>query len=143
MVNERMLDKERQPTPQEMTQMVGAASGLWAALQTFIGQNYAIPPEVIFGGGKYGWQLHYRRGGRTLCDLYPERGGFTVLVVLGKQESGQMLARLDEFSPELRRVIDSTQPFHDGRWLWIRPTSAEDVAGVETLLTIKRKPKRR
>jgi hypothetical protein len=139
---ERMLNRECPPTPDEMVRTIGKAGALWVALRAFVEASYDIAPEVIFGGRKYGWQLHYRKGGRTLCDLYPERDTFTVLVVLGRQECEQALARIHEFSPNVRAVFEMTPPLHDGRWLWIRPSSVDDIASLATLLTIKRKPKK-
>jgi hypothetical protein len=143
MEHERMLNRECQPTPDEMAQMIGERAKLWAELRAFVASSYDIPPEVIFGGKKYGWQLHYRKGGRTLVDLYPERDAFTVLVVLGKQESEQAVARIDTLSPNVRAVFEATPPLHDGRWLWIRPSTEADVISIEVLLTIKRKPKKK
>lgn len=138
----RMMDKEHPPTPKEMLQTVGSASALWLALRQFLAMSYDIVPETVFGGKKYGWTVHYRKGGRTLCDLYPEQNAFTVLVVLGKAEAAQALDRLNEFSPQVRSIIENTPPLHDGRWLWIRPSSLDDIACIETLLTLKRKPKK-
>lgn len=143
MEHERMLNRECQPTMDEMVQTVGSVSGLWTELQRFVENSYDISPQVIFGGRNYGWQLQYRKGGRTLCNLYPERGSFTVLLVLGKHESEYALNRLNELSPGVRSVFESTPPLHDGRWLWIRPSNRDDLTSVETLLTIKRKPKKK
>jgi hypothetical protein len=139
----RMLDKEHQPTPEEMVQTVGDASPLWTELHSFIESHYDILPEVIFGGKKYGWTVHYRKGGRTLCYLYPEEGAFTVLIVLGKLETEQALAKLHGFSSGVRGVIENTASLHDGRWLWLRPLSLDDVSSIESLLTIKRKPEKK
>ncbi len=138
MANERLLDKTRQPSEEEMAESTGELSDTWKSLRAFIEANYGIEPLVKFGGKKYGWLVNYRKGGRPLCDLYPEQGSFTALVVLGKKEVEQVDAHLDEFSPATRRVVQNTPQFHDGRWLWLRVTDPAQQADVQRLLMIKR-----
>ncbi len=138
----RLLDKEHQPTEADIAQTIGQALAVWNELRRFIEASYDLVPEVKYGGKNYGWLLHYRQGRRTLCDLYPETDAFTVLIVLGKQESEAALAQLDRLSPEVRRVFENTPPLHDGRWLWLRPASMDDTRSIEMLLAIKRKPKK-
>ncbi|MFN8376422.1 MAG: DUF3788 domain-containing protein [Anaerolineae bacterium] len=141
MTAQRMLDKHHPPTSAEMMAIIGSRSPLWADLRQCIEKDYDIPPEILFGGKEYGWLIHYRKGGRTLCDLYPEHGAFTVLVVLGKQETQQALAQLDTLSAAVRHSIENTTPLHDGLWLWLKPDVPDDIASIKTLLRLKRKPK--
>lgn len=138
----RLLDKEHPPTLDEMAQTVGQALAVWQELRRYVETSYDLAPEVIYGGRKYGWQLHYRKGGRTLCDLYPETNALTVLIVLGKQEAEAALAQIDRLSPDVRRVFETTPPLHDGRWLWLHPASLEDASSIQMLLSLKRKPKK-
>lgn len=98
-------------------------------------------PETIFGGAKYGWEIRYRRSGKTLCSLTPEKGAFAVLIVLGREDFEKALSMRDELSRKIHRLIESTKQLHDGRWLWIRISTADDTEDVKKLLQIKRKPK--
>ncbi len=138
---ERMLDKTRQPTNPEILSYIGQPAGdCWSALNRYLRETYQIEPEVKFGGAKYGWQLSYRKGGRPLCDLYPENGAFTTLVVLGGKESAQALSDLDAFGRNVRACLENTPAFHDGRWLWIRVHQPRDVEDIQRLVLYKRKP---
>jgi hypothetical protein len=98
-------------------------------------------PETIFGGAKYGLEIRYRRSGKTLCSLTPEKGAFAVLIVLGKEDSEKALSMQDELSRKIHRLIENTKQLHDGRRLWIRISTADDTNDVKKLLQIKRKPK--
>jgi hypothetical protein len=138
MAYERLLDKSRQPSDGEMAEATGGLSDAWKSLRAFIEANYGIEPVVKFGGKKYGWLVNYRKGGRPLCDLYPEQGAFTALVVLGKKEVEQVEASLEEFSPATGELFQNTPQFHDGRWLWLRLTDPAQLADVQRLLKIKR-----
>jgi len=83
-----MIDKAHKPTEEEMMEFIGEpAKGAWVEIRRFIEEHYDIMPETVFGGAKYGWEIRYRKSGKTLCSLTPEKGGVMVLIVLGKQES--------------------------------------------------------
>ena len=145
---ERMMDKSHQPTDAELMGAVGQPlAGAWSALRRFVPETYGIAPEFIFGGIKYGWCLKYRAGGRPLCELYPEHGSFTVLVVLGKAELDQAQERLETMGPTLRRALLETPRLHDGCWMFLRIsdplTCQKDVEDIEQLILIKKKPPRK
>ncbi len=138
-----MTDKEHKPTDKEMTDFIGApAREAWDELKRFIEENYDIIPETVFGGAKYGWGVKYRKSGKTLCTLMPEKGRLTVLIVLGKEESEKALSMRNELSPKMHRQIQDTKQLHDGRWLWMGVMKKEDVDDLKKLLPIKRKPKK-
>ncbi len=141
MAYERILDKTRHPGETEILAHIGQpVADCWAALSRYLAETYAVEPETRFGGSKYGWLLSYRKGGRPLCDLFPEAGAFTALVVLGGKEAAQALAELDTFGPNVRACLENTPALHDGRWLWIRVGDPRDVADVQRLVLLKRKP---
>lgn len=142
---ERMLDKTRQPTDRDMLNWIGQPiAKAWTALRKFLADTYGIAPIFDPGGKKYGWNLQYRLSGRPLCELYPEQGAFTALVILGKVELGQAIERLEVFGSVVRKAVMDTPRFHDGCWMYIRisdpRTFEEDVKDVEDLILIKRKP---
>ena len=140
----RMMDKAREPTEEDMMSFVGErAKAAWTELRQFIEDNYDFLPETVFYGAKYGWTVRYRKSGKTLCSLFPEKGGFTVLIVLGKKDSEKVLLMRDELSTRMNAILRSTEQLHDGRWLWIRMLAMNDVDDVKKLLQTKRKPKGR
>jgi hypothetical protein len=147
-MHERMLDKTRQPTDEEMLAHIGQPIGeAWTSLRLFLVETYAIQPIFNSGGQKYGWNLQHRLGGRPLCELYPERGSFTALVILGKVELDQALARLASFGPTVQQSLENSPRYHDGCWMYIRVsdplTCSRDGQDIQQLILIKRKPPRR
>ncbi len=139
---ERMLDGKHQPTEQEILKTIGKKTA-WIRLRKFIEDNYDFAPELVFYGKKYGWTIRYRKGGKTLCSLFPEKAAFTALVVLGKEEAEKALSNLNEFSPSVRKLITGAEQKRDGRWLWIKVLTSSDAADVEELLKAKKKPKKK
>ena len=139
----RMIDKENKPSDEEIIQFIGEqAKEAWQGIIRFLGDSYGIVPETTFYGAKYGWTIRYRKSGRTLCSLFPEEGGFTVLITLGGKEAEKALAIREELSARVREILGGTKQLHDGRWLWIRVETVSEIEDLKTLLKIKRKPKR-
>jgi len=69
----------------------------------------------MYKAQNHGWAIRYRKGGKTLCSLFPENDGFTVLLVLGKEESEKTLSTKDELSPRTRNTVKNTEQLRDGR----------------------------
>jgi len=147
-MHERMMDKTTQPSDADMINAIGfPIADAWTALRRFLVETYEIIPTFNSGGKKYGWNIQHRTGGRPLCEMYPENGSFTVLVVLGKSELEQALGRIDTFSSIIRKALLETPRFHDGCWMYIRVsdslTCQKDVQDIQQLILIKKKPPRK
>ena len=136
---ERMLDKDNQPTDKEILKTIGDTT-YWLKLRQYLKSSYDFSPELV-NYGKYGWTIRYRKSGKTLCSLFPEKGAFTVLVVLGKKEAEKALSVMDQFNAAVCKLIDDTCQLRDGRWLWIRVRKQSDINNIKELLKLKRKPK--
>ncbi len=139
---ERMSDKSRVPTEAEMSAWTGSAADCWRMLREEVEGRFGLPPETAYGGAKYGWQIRYRKGGRTLCTLFPERHACTVLIVLGSKETARAAGLLDGLSTPVRDAFDGAGRYADGLWMWPRVQTPDDVASVVTLLGLKRRPLR-
>ena len=135
----RWLDRSHSPQEAELMAALGECAAAWRELRAAIEARYGLAGDLAYGGLKYGWQYHYRAGGRTLCDLYPETGSFTVLVVLGVEETLQTVGGIGQFSPGMRTLISDTPQYHDGKWLWIHLLESATVRDVLILLAIKRR----
>ena len=148
MANERLTDKDAKPSDQDMVRVIGSPlAEAWTKLRRFLVETYDVVPVLQYGGKRYGWNLQHRKGGRPLCEMYPEHGSFVALVVLGKKELDQALERLESFGPNVRQRLLDTPRFHDGCWLYTRVsdplTCRKDVQDIEQLVLIKKKPPKR
>jgi hypothetical protein len=143
-MHERMMDKTTQPSDADMIQTIGQPIAVaWSALRNFLAETYEIAPIFNSGGKKYGWNLQYRIGARPLCEMYPENGSFTALVILGRLELEQALNKLDTFGVVVQKALLETPRFHDGCWMYIRVsdplTCQQDALDIQQLILIKRK----
>lgn len=137
---ERIVSKEHRPTDEEILKTIGETT-YWLELRQYLEASYDFTPELV-NYGKHGWTIRYRKSGKTLCDLTPERGAFTVGVVLGKKEAEKALSIMDQLNATVRKLLVETEQLHDGRWLSIRVRKQGDVNSIKELLKTKRKPKK-
>ncbi len=134
-----MLDKI--PTAKELNHIMGEnIFRNWCDINDFILKNYNM--DILWdSGGKTGiYELKYRRGGKTLCALYPKEQGIRVLIILGKVERDKFESSREDFSEYINNFYDNTKQYHDGKWLYLDKINDEIVKDIEKLLLIKKKP---
>jgi len=139
---QRMLDGDVRPTEDEIENTIGENSFLWFDMRKYLEENYDFAPELVSYGKKYGWTIRYRKSGKTLCSLFPEKDAFTVLVVLGMKEVKKTYSMIDKLNSEVRSLLENTEQLRDGHWLWIRVLAKDDIEPIKLLLNTKRKPKK-
>ncbi|MBT2188208.1 DUF3788 domain-containing protein [Sphingobium nicotianae] len=139
-VGDRLTDKSAPPDDAMIRDWLGpAAFEHWAALRDWIDASYpgVFAADWIYGGKKHGWSLRYKKS-RAFCTFLPEYRAFSAVVVLGAAEREKVEARRDELSSRLMALYDQTETYHDGKWLKMRISSAEERRDVTELLALKR-----
>jgi len=132
-------EKDRQPTQRQVSNALGTKRTLWESLSRFISSTYQIPGDLSFGGKNYGWNVWYRKSGKTLVSLYPQNSYFVAQVVLGSAQAEQALAL--KLGKNVHTVIEDAPQLHDGRRIFIKVRTPKDVKDVEQLLRIKKRPR--
>jgi hypothetical protein len=135
------IDKSQSPSPEEVGVILGSAQPLWMRLVDFIMTNYSMIGDMTYGGKNYGWNLWYRKSGKSLVSLYPQMNTFVAQVVLGREQVE--IALMLPLGDHISHVLRDTPSLHDGRWLFINITTEVDVADVEKLLFLKKRPARK
>lgn len=138
---ERLLNKEKKPSKEEIKKTIGESLFLWLDIHHYIEENYDFTQELVFFTKKYGWAVRYKRQGRTMAYFFPEQGTYSALLILGKKESEEVNLIKDKLNMEVKSVFNNTKQLHDGRWLWIRALTKSDVDSLKLLLSAKRKSK--
>ena len=139
-MTESCFSKSRsQPTLEEIRSALGSCFPLWERLTNFIEKSYRIDGIWSkWGPAKSGWNIRYRRNGKSLTALHPQRARILVQVVLGKTQAERALQL--ELGEKTSRILKETPQERDGRWLFIPVTSESDAKDVEKLLLTKMHP---
>ena len=75
-----------------METVVGEKVHLWHTLADFMRTTYDLEGELKFYGKSFGWMLWFRRGGKNLLALYPQKDGLCAQVTLGPTLTDAALA---------------------------------------------------
>ena len=87
-----------------------------------------------------GWNIKFRKAGRSLCTLYVREGFFTVLIVIGEKERSDVERILPQLPQRLREIYLKTPSGNGQKWLMIDVEDEDEIYhGVFSLLDIRRK----
>lgn len=86
-----------------------------------------------------GWNVKFRKAGKSLCVVYPKNKYFTVLVVVSNEEKERVENMLPYLSGELQELYRNTKEGNGQRWLMIDLYSDDEVyQDVLQLIRIRR-----
>lgn len=134
---------EDRPSFKNMEEFIDSA--LWRELNMFLQESYEVEPEMSFSGcsEQPGWNVKYRKGGRSLCTLYPMEGFFIALVVIGNKEYDEALEVLPGCTNYTRELFEGVDYSAMGRWLMIHVTDKDILEDVKALIQVRRKIRKR
>jgi hypothetical protein len=128
-------EKQHQPTLKEISHSIGQKKQLWDELERFVAENYRTKSDFAFYGKYYGWAVRFRKAGKALFSMYPGEGVFTIQIVLGEALAKKASSlKLDKST---RNALESAHHFPEGRWLFIKVNSKQDLRDVQQLLLLK------
>lgn len=139
--NER-FSKGSQPWPAQISAHI--ASPLWEELCGYLERTYGVAPSVEHSAcsGAPGWNVKYKKSGRSLCTLYPGERFFTCMVSIGGREAMEAELMLATCTDHVRDLYWKSNPLNGGRWLMIKARSPEILADIKALIGTRVKPKR-
>lgn len=59
------MDRDRPPTAREIAKALGSSAPLWERITRFVETSYGIEPTFVPPSRNYGWDVKYRKGGKT------------------------------------------------------------------------------
>lgn len=84
-----------------------------------------------------GWNIKYRKNGRSLCTIYPLAKTFLVLIVISENEKTAMDLAMPLFSLTLQELYQKTESSMGQKWLMISVKDAQSLADVKQCLKIR------
>lgn len=128
------------PTMSDITDYItGEAKALWQAFVAEIEKQFRTEPKIAYSvcAAKPGWNVKYKKSGKALCTLYPEKDAFVALIVLGAKDMMMFEGVCQDYTPYINKVYQEQQ--YDGpKWLMIRIKDKETANDVLKLIQMKR-----
>lgn len=139
---ERLLDKNKKPTMDEVYEVLGKDGvELLKILEGFLNTHYTLSAELRFPfGNSYGWGIKYSHKNTHLCYLFFEKGAFTITIQLGKNELPKLSEKLPALSPKTNELWENRYPCGEGGWIHYRVLDQDDLKQIIELISIKKRP---
>jgi len=137
-----IMNAGHEPTYNEIVNYIdGPGKEMWQDINIFIQDNFKSSPRIAFSkcSGKPGWNVKYQKSGKSVCTLYPEKGGFVILIVVTKGLATVIESMNSEFDLKIMQLIKSTKLFNNTLWLMIQVDSEAIAKDVKKLLLLKHK----
>jgi hypothetical protein len=139
-IPERIYKESPLPDLEEIRKFIKSKKAVKAfdSLLEFLDNNYNFEQEIYFGGAKFGVMLRYRRNGKTLISIFPEKNAFSVILIYGKKEVIIFNSQRESFDAYFTSVFDNTPQLHDGKWMLIAIKDESLLPELAKMIMIKK-----
>ena len=127
------------PTWEQITEYIG--SPLWADFNERIQSAYQVKPcmEHSRCSMQAGWNIKYKKGGKSLCTLYPMQGYFIALVVVGSRELTEAEFLMPQCSDYVQTVFKNTKTGNGQKWLMLDVRDRGIMDDVFRLINLRKR----
>lgn len=132
-------DKGYCPTLEEVGEYIH--NSVFAQFCADIKTKYDCKEKIEFSSCslEYGWNVKFKKSGKSLCTIYPRNGYFTVLIVIGQKKKDIVERILPACTLELREIYKRTKTGNGQKWLMIDlEDKGKMYADVFLLIDIRR-----
>ena len=122
-----LQDKSTCPTLEEIGEYV--RNPVFMLLCSEIKDTYKCSEKIEYSSCSLekGWNVKFKKAGRTLCTIYPRENYFTVMVVVSTKEKASVEEMLPKCTVELQDIYHQTQEGNGQRWLMIDLEVKDDL----------------
>lgn len=132
-------DQTQIPDPDIIREYVG--SPLWDMFYSEIIKLYNCKTKVEYSkcSLQSGWNMKFKKNGKSLCTAYPLKGGFKVMVVIGDNEAVDVNYMLSNFSSYTQHLYEETNPGNNSKWLMFEIQNENILDDVFEIMDIRYK----
>lgn len=134
-----LYSKEKSPSMEQVTEYIN--NSLWTDFNNRIQSTYRVRPcmEHSCCSMQAGWNIKYKKGGKSLCILYPMQGYFIALVVVGSREFTEAEFLMPQCSDYVQTVFKNTKTGNGQKWLMLDVRDREIMDDVFRLINLRRR----
>ena len=114
-----LQDKNRRPSLEDISEYIRNSVFMQFCMEIKNTYNCAEKIEYSSCSLEKGWNIKFKKSGKTLCTIYPREHFFTVMIVVGTKEKDAVEAVLPNCTPELQKIYRQTREWNGQRWLMI------------------------
>ncbi len=141
MIWNEKFDAVHIPSYDDIREYLGVGKTSWDEITAYIGEEYQVKPKIEYSkcSAQPGWNVKYKKSGKSLCTLYPMEGYFIALVVVGPKEEEEVNLGMDAdlFTTYVKELYNNTVYSAMGRWLMIEVKNKDVINDIKQLISIR------
>lgn len=128
---------DNQPTLEDIKAYVN--NDLWDKLCHYLEIQYKVSPKMEYSkcSAQPGWNIKYKKGGKSLCTLYPMENYFIALVVIGNKEQEEAEIIIPSCCNHIQELYNRTAFSCGGRWLMIEVKNENVLEDLKKLIGLR------
>ncbi len=131
-MSERMLDKSVNPQYSDLVGFCGTQGEMFDRFNDWVRTKFKTDAEIKFPyGNSYGWCVSHHKKSKLVCNVFPEKDAFSVMV---RKTNKQFSEVYDKVSEQAKEVIDNKYPCNDGGWIHLRVTDEASYADIVKIM---------
>lgn len=133
--------KDVEPTPQQVKDFIN--NPMFEELDHYLQDTYEIKAKKAYSGCSMdqgiwkGWNIKYRKKGRTICTLYPQEGYVLALLPLNHEELAEAEILLPTLSHETQEIYNNTKVGHTGKSLPLNIRNKSTVKDIKQIISLR------
>lgn len=109
----------KKPTEIDVSEYIN--NSVWDDFCKYMIDTYKIKPTFEFSkcSWEYGWNIKFKKSGKTLATIYPRECYFYIMIVIGKNEKESLEDMLPKLSQDIQKIYLETKEGNGQKWLMI------------------------
>src|SRR5574344_2198075 len=132
-----LYKSDKMPTFNEISEYIN--NPFLKDLCNFIESNYNVEARIEHSSCSLlpGWNVKYKKSGKSICTLYPNKNYFTCMLTVSSKNQEEIEYFLPSCTEYIQNIYKNTTIFNNSRWLMFDITSTEILKDVKELISIK------
>lgn len=136
-----LFNENMTPSSKDIKDFIGSAEANWNDLTEYIENTYQAKPKTEYSRCSLqpGWNVKYKKNGKSLCTLYPMQDYFIALMVIGPKEQDEAEAAMEAgvFSPYVVELHRKASGSAMGSWLMIEVKERSIINDIKILMNMR------
>ena len=140
-----MFNSEQEPSDTQIREFV--KTPLWENLDNHLQQTYNVKPKLSYSkcqmqqGYWKGWNVKYKKSGKSLCTLYPKQGYILSLVSIGPREKTEAELLIPLCTEYTQNLFKQSLSVNDTTSLAFEVENEEVLQDIKKLIAIRAAPR--
>lgn len=108
-------------------------------IATYLESSYKASPVVMYSrcSAMPGWNVKYKKSGKSFCTIYPDREFFTVLLILKEVDIAKIKSESSKYTKYFLDIMEKSGAMNGCKWLMVGVDDEKVVQDVIRAIELK------